>query len=576
MDILAIALGATPGATSETASQVDLGFAQALGEAAPPPGPTPKGVPPGDPPPILENSGEGVKSTEPNAHSRELDFLPNEKIELDLPTPFWQSANTDSLENFDGKDLVKDSGSKAEAVDPQVAILIASQLPVGFFATPLAVVQTPCAQDLKVGDRPIPLAGNKAPAVALEVPIGIPPTPLPAATSSNPDLKLVTGKDPIFLEIDSADAQKGRQTEVELDAPSSYRILDRTESEYLKPVLELHDSTDDLAEVAETSQQVQSSPIVQGPADKAGLAGEMDGLLRKDGFGVNQTGPTEVSDDRKQNQVGPTGEVARISSLKESRKSRSDELAESPDNSFGKTQSAHDRGGDKQGLESNRQSTPQTPSSTQARNSEQDFELDSNQPLKARLEVAVDPSEGAEEGMATVIRQPQASSSTIVDTKPTLTPVETSDVVRQVADRMRLLAAARPKEGVTIHLNPDDLGSITVVVKSIGHLVDAQITATDDRVRNALDQNQTRLVEALDRHGYRLQAVNVGQQATDSTANRKSSLDWSHQSSSQNRSHQDGSAQSRGQNNSYHGGEQAPKTRMSIWNRFQTGVDLTI
>ncbi|RYG21753.1 hypothetical protein EON82_18320, partial [bacterium] len=40
-------------------------------------------------------------------------------------------------------------------------------------------------------------------------------------------------------------------------------------------------------------------------------------------------------------------------------------------------------------------------------------------------------------------------------------------VVRQVADRIENLVASRPREGVTIHLEPRDLGSVTLVVKGL-------------------------------------------------------------------------------------------------------------
>jgi flagellar hook-length control protein FliK len=86
------------------------------------------------------------------------------------------------------------------------------------------------------------------------------------------------------------------------------------------------------------------------------------------------------------------------------------------------------------------------------------------------------------------------------------------EVVRQVSDKVRLLAAARPKSGVTIHLDPEEFGSITVVVRSIGRMVDASLSVSDDRVREALDRHQGRLVEAMDNHGFVLQNVLVNSQ----------------------------------------------------------------
>ncbi|MBX3118795.1 MAG: flagellar hook-length control protein FliK [Fimbriimonadaceae bacterium] len=94
----------------------------------------------------------------------------------------------------------------------------------------------------------------------------------------------------------------------------------------------------------------------------------------------------------------------------------------------------------------------------------------------------------------------------------TLDPVTTNHVIRQVADRLEALAAARPKNGVTIHLEPFDLGKITMTIKSSGHDVDAQISASNEAVRVALESNRPMLQQALDQRGINLVNVDVSGQ----------------------------------------------------------------
>ena len=82
-------------------------------------------------------------------------------------------------------------------------------------------------------------------------------------------------------------------------------------------------------------------------------------------------------------------------------------------------------------------------------------------------------------------------------------------VVRQVADRIESLVAARPKDGVTVHLEPRDLGTITLVVKGLSSALDVQVTASDDRVRQSLDASRPELAQALAPRGIELREMRV-------------------------------------------------------------------
>lgn len=82
-------------------------------------------------------------------------------------------------------------------------------------------------------------------------------------------------------------------------------------------------------------------------------------------------------------------------------------------------------------------------------------------------------------------------------------------VVRQVADRIENLVAARPREGVTIHLEPRDLGTVTLVVKGLASALDVQMTASDSRVRESLDASRPELAQALAPRGIEIRELRV-------------------------------------------------------------------
>lgn len=95
-------------------------------------------------------------------------------------------------------------------------------------------------------------------------------------------------------------------------------------------------------------------------------------------------------------------------------------------------------------------------------------------------------------------------------------------VVRQVADQLEILAATRPREAVVVRLEPQDLGSVTLTLKQLGTVLEANIMASEDRVRQALDQGRSELLAQLNQRGVGLQNLTVsraenGQNATDSS-----------------------------------------------------------
>lgn len=99
---------------------------------------------------------------------------------------------------------------------------------------------------------------------------------------------------------------------------------------------------------------------------------------------------------------------------------------------------------------------------------------------------------------------------TTTEIKPAreVTQTDLKAVIKQVSDRIEILAA-RPREAVTIHLRPQDLGTITLTVKAVGNLIDTQIAASDQGVRKALEQNHSHLAASLEQRGYTVNQISV-------------------------------------------------------------------
>jgi len=96
-------------------------------------------------------------------------------------------------------------------------------------------------------------------------------------------------------------------------------------------------------------------------------------------------------------------------------------------------------------------------------------------------------------------------------------------VVKQIADKMQLLAATQSKDGITIQLQPDSLGTISMTVKSMAGTVQAHIAASNDNVRTALEQNRSLLGQAMSERGLKLEAVSIAAQTQTSTSAQRQS-----------------------------------------------------
>lgn len=90
------------------------------------------------------------------------------------------------------------------------------------------------------------------------------------------------------------------------------------------------------------------------------------------------------------------------------------------------------------------------------------------------------------------------------------TRLDTHNVIRELANRIELMAAAKSPQGVLVHLSPPDLGSITLLVKpESGGGVSAEMGASNDQVRKALQGSQQTLTRQLELRGVIVANVSV-------------------------------------------------------------------
>ncbi len=80
----------------------------------------------------------------------------------------------------------------------------------------------------------------------------------------------------------------------------------------------------------------------------------------------------------------------------------------------------------------------------------------------------------------------------------------------KVIEQIEEIAATRGNGRVTIRLNPDDLGTITLAVRSFGDNVEAKITASNDNVRQSLHTHRADLVQSVESRGLNMNSFTVG------------------------------------------------------------------
>lgn len=93
-------------------------------------------------------------------------------------------------------------------------------------------------------------------------------------------------------------------------------------------------------------------------------------------------------------------------------------------------------------------------------------------------------------------------------------------VERAMEELSDFLSLRRPGQ-VTIRLNPEELGSLTIVVKHTGGQVSAEITATNDAVRTQLSTHRHELAASLEQKGHQLTSFQVSAESPASSLSDK-------------------------------------------------------
>lgn len=92
-------------------------------------------------------------------------------------------------------------------------------------------------------------------------------------------------------------------------------------------------------------------------------------------------------------------------------------------------------------------------------------------------------------------------------------PARAEEEIRQaVAERIESLAATRKGGTVRIRLEPHELGTILVTVRSSGNQVHAEIAASNDQVRAGLEASRGQLSQVVESKGITLARLDVGSQ----------------------------------------------------------------
>jgi hypothetical protein len=113
----------------------------------------------------------------------------------------------------------------------------------------------------------------------------------------------------------------------------------------------------------------------------------------------------------------------------------------------------------------------------------------------------------------------KAESRIKQDTQPTTEQVQTAK--QKVVEHIEELAATRKNGRVTIKLSPDDLGTITLAVRSLGNEIETKVTASNENVRHALQAHRAELVQSVESRGLSMNSFTVGSEAPQDQAHQR-------------------------------------------------------
>lgn len=102
---------------------------------------------------------------------------------------------------------------------------------------------------------------------------------------------------------------------------------------------------------------------------------------------------------------------------------------------------------------------------------------------------------------------PQVPSSSPAEPARAVAPDTASRAIQTVVDRIETLAAQRPRGTVVVRLDPPELGTVTLTIHQFGPRFDADIAASNDGLRAALEQSRGQLGQAIEQKGLQLGAL---------------------------------------------------------------------
>lgn len=132
-----------------------------------------------------------------------------------------------------------------------------------------------------------------------------------------------------------------------------------------------------------------------------------------------------------------------------------------------------------------------------------------------------EPTEIAEPSQATTTTAPPAPAAEAQQiqtariapsAEPKTTKIDTENLMRQVIDRVETIAQYGKSGSVTIHLDPKELGPLTLTVRSFGQRVDAEIQTQNSDVRAALHDSRQQLNQAVEARGLSLGSMQISHQ----------------------------------------------------------------
>lgn len=106
-----------------------------------------------------------------------------------------------------------------------------------------------------------------------------------------------------------------------------------------------------------------------------------------------------------------------------------------------------------------------------------------------------------------------------VASKPPMKVETFNSVSKQIIDRMESMVLGKKSGTVTIKLDPIDMGSVTLTIKSFGSKIDTDIKASNDDVRAALNVHKNVLVSTIESRGLTMNSFTIGQEANAQAGN---------------------------------------------------------